>query len=78
MFPIGSIPKIPTHMLKRGMLHFQTKPTTNKKYYDNLCIFRCLAKYLYDDCSAAIELLKQYDSSANPKSFKGAFLKRFC
>ena len=76
-YPIGYIPKIPKHMLKRGMLHFQRKPKTNRKYNDNLCVFRCLAKYLYDDCSVAVELLKKYDFCANLTTFKGIFLKDF-
>lgn len=77
MFPIGKPPDIPVFMRKRGMLHFQRKPVTKQKYNDNLCVFRCLAKYLYDDCNVATELLRQYDASLDAKTFKGVLLKDF-
>ena len=71
---IGHLKNIPGFLRRRGLLHFHRDLKNKRVLRDNLCFFRCLSHFLFQNTTHCVELLQLFFPNEKPSTYKGICL----
>ena len=70
----GHLKNIRGFLRRRGLLHFHRDIKNKRVLRDNLCFFRCLSHFLFQNTSHFVELLQLFFHNETVSTYKGIYL----
>ena len=71
---IGHLKNIPGFLRRRGLFHFHRDIKNKRVLRDNLCFFRCLSHFLFQNTSHCVEQLQPFFPNETVSTYKGISL----